>query len=50
MGQYVVRIFEEVKGRPLYFFKQTPGRKIRGFSGQGSRLRKKDGGREEKAA
>jgi dolichol-phosphate mannosyltransferase len=25
IGEYVARIFEETKGRPLYFFKQQPG-------------------------
>lgn len=25
IGEYVARIFEEAKGRPLYFFKQRPG-------------------------
>jgi dolichol-phosphate mannosyltransferase len=24
IGEYVARIFEEAKGRPLYFFKQRP--------------------------
>ena len=24
IGEYIARIFEETKGRPLYFFKQTP--------------------------
>ena len=23
-GEYIARVFEESKGRPLYFFKQTP--------------------------
>jgi glycosyltransferase involved in cell wall biosynthesis len=26
-GQYQARVFEQVKGRPLYFFKQTPPRR-----------------------
>jgi dolichol-phosphate mannosyltransferase len=25
IGEYIARIFEEAKGRPLYFFKQRPG-------------------------
>jgi dolichol-phosphate mannosyltransferase len=25
IGEYIARIFEEAKGRPLYFFKQGPG-------------------------
>jgi glycosyltransferase involved in cell wall biosynthesis len=24
IGEYIARIFEEAKGRPLYFFKQRP--------------------------
>jgi dolichol-phosphate mannosyltransferase len=28
-GQYQARIFEQVKGRPLYFFKETPPRRRR---------------------
>jgi hypothetical protein len=30
IGEYVAKIFEEVKGRPLYFFKQTPASHPRG--------------------
>lgn len=27
MGEYLARVFEQVKGRPLYLFKQTPARR-----------------------
>jgi dolichol-phosphate mannosyltransferase len=33
IGEYIARIFEEAKGRPLYFFKQRPG----GTAGESSR-------------
>ncbi len=35
-GEYIARLFEESKGRPLYFFKQTPN----DARGQRARLRK----------
>ena len=27
IGEYLVRVFEEAKGRPLYLFKQQPPRR-----------------------
>ena len=32
IGEYIARIFEEAKGRPLYFFKQRHGEKEGGPS------------------